>query len=339
MHDPAGSLPDFAAIRTVQQADSLFKAGLLDRLFIMPLEFGGEEIPQNLLYVPKGAAARKAAIDQEVIAPLIQEGRISKYTANAEYQDGSVVPSAIKITVSDLETYTFTLNLWGNAVKRAEGDWDIVYAAREKLFAKYFGPITGDVQKLMNLTGTWPGGCLVQIQSIALQCWVTSSFGLTNSDMPATTCPQQYRAEEPGGQVTQHSMTIVSRPPRAVPAGLAGYGYEMLVLTRRQERWPLMFLNWAVQMEILRDVDFLDRVHQYGGVTVQDIAIGDGVMADFLVAPIQDPTPSKVDLPNGSMAFLVATRITREQMEFGRKQGGRALLQQIMQSPWGQISE
>lgn len=40
--------------------------------------------------------------------------------------------------------------------------WRANYDAREKLYVSHFGPFPEDVQKLRNLIGVWPGGCLVQ---------------------------------------------------------------------------------------------------------------------------------------------------------------------------------
>jgi hypothetical protein len=329
---------DFRAIDSRPKAEALHRAGSLGKLLLMPREFGGSDQPVNTLYVPPAIAQRKSAIDLEVILPLAQQGKITHYTATPEYHGKSVVPAALTITVSDPVTYRFTINIWGPALERESTSWDQTYAAREAAYQQHFGSISGDVQKLMNLTGVWPGGCLVQIECPQHQLWVTSSFGLTNPDMPARTRTEQFAAGKTPQGTTEYRMRVLGRPPRPVPLGLAGYGYEMLLFTRRQERWPLMFLNWSVQAEILTDVDLLGRVHDCGAITVESISLGDGRRADFLVAPLQQLAPPKIDLPNGSMELLAATLITRAEMEFGVKQGGPALLARINARPQGQIS-
>ena len=57
--------------------------------------------PLNTLYVPVGTADIKASTDNNVIAPLAAEGKVTKYKAMPEYQGNSVIPIAIKIIASD----------------------------------------------------------------------------------------------------------------------------------------------------------------------------------------------------------------------------------------------
>jgi hypothetical protein len=336
---PDAQKVDLAAVDTREKAEALLRTGALEKLFMRPVEFGGEDHPLNTLPVPPAVVNRKAAIDLEVIGPLIVAGKVTKYSAKPEYQGKSVVPISLTITVSDPETYQFPIAIWGSALDRELQASNQTYAAREAVYAEHFGPIDSDVQKLMNLTGIWPGGCLVQICCARHKLWVTSSFGLTNPDMPATTRPEEFAVEhDPQGKPTRYSMRIVSRPPRAVPVGRAGYGYEIPLLTRQKEYWPLGFLNWAVQAEILNDVDLLRRIDQYGAMTIEEVSIGAAESADVLIAPIQQLAPASIALPNGSMELLVATRITRPQMQFGIEKGGPALLAQLNEIGHGQMS-
>ena len=110
--------PDFSAIDSRAKAQELFRRGDLERLFLMPLAFGGEDIPVNTLYVPVGVAAIKDGIDNNVIGPLAAEGKITKYTATPEYQGKSFVPIAIKIVASDPGEFSTTINIWGGALAR-----------------------------------------------------------------------------------------------------------------------------------------------------------------------------------------------------------------------------
>src|SRR5215813_1373913 len=98
---PKPNGPDFSEIDSQEKAEGLFRRGDLERLFLMPIEFGGEDNPLNTLYVPVGTAAVKSGIDNNVIGPLAAEGRITKYTATLEYQGNSFIPIAIKIVASD----------------------------------------------------------------------------------------------------------------------------------------------------------------------------------------------------------------------------------------------
>ncbi len=114
---PPPNGPDFSDIDS-RKAEALFRRGDLKKLFLMPLEFGGEDIPVNFLYVPVWVADIKAGIDNNVIGPLAAEGKITKYTATPEYQGKSFIPIAIKIVASDPGAFSTTINIWGEALTR-----------------------------------------------------------------------------------------------------------------------------------------------------------------------------------------------------------------------------
>jgi hypothetical protein len=112
--------PDFSGIDSLAKAEAMFHRGDLEKLFLMPLEFGGQDIPDNTLYVPIGVADVKWGIDNNVIAPLVAEGRITKYTATPEYQGDSFVPIALKIVASEPGDFTTTISIWGDALGRGK---------------------------------------------------------------------------------------------------------------------------------------------------------------------------------------------------------------------------
>ena len=94
---PPPSGPDFSHVDSVAKARELFGRGQLEQLFLLPLEFGGEDVPPNVVYVPAGIAAVKSGIDRDVIGPLVAEGKITSYSATPEYQGRTVIPIAIRI--------------------------------------------------------------------------------------------------------------------------------------------------------------------------------------------------------------------------------------------------
>jgi hypothetical protein len=110
--------PDFSRIDSRAKAEKLFQRGDLEKLFLMPLEFGGEDNPLNTLYVPIGLATIKSGIDTNIIAPLAAEGKVTRYTATPEYQGTSVIPIAIKIVASSPGEFSSTINIWGEALNR-----------------------------------------------------------------------------------------------------------------------------------------------------------------------------------------------------------------------------
>jgi hypothetical protein len=110
--------PDFSGIDSQEKAEELFRRGDLEKLHLTPLEFGGEDIPVNTLYVPVGLAAVKAGIDNNIIGPLIAQGKITNYTATPEYQGNSFIPIAIEVVASDPGEFKTTINIWGDALTR-----------------------------------------------------------------------------------------------------------------------------------------------------------------------------------------------------------------------------
>jgi hypothetical protein len=113
--------PDFSRIDSQAKAEELFRRGDLEKLFLMPPEFGGEDVAENVLFVPVGVAGIKAGIDQNVIGPLVAEGKVCRYEAVPEYQGQSFVPMAINIKASDPARFSTTINIWGEALSREEG--------------------------------------------------------------------------------------------------------------------------------------------------------------------------------------------------------------------------
>lgn len=108
--------PDFSAIDSNVKAEELFRRGELEKLFLMPVRFGGEDIPPNTLYVPVGIGAIKDGIDNNVIAPLVEEGVITSYQAVPRYQGASFIPISIQIVASNPGEFTTTIGIWGDAL-------------------------------------------------------------------------------------------------------------------------------------------------------------------------------------------------------------------------------
>ena len=110
--------PDFSGVDSREKAEALFRRGDLEKLFLMPLEFGGHDHPVNTVYVPVGIAEIKADIDSNVIGPLAAEGKVTTYTAKPEYQGKSVIPVAIEIAASDPGDFSMRIAVWGEALAR-----------------------------------------------------------------------------------------------------------------------------------------------------------------------------------------------------------------------------
>lgn len=110
--------PDFTAIDSRAKAERLLEVGELEKLFLLPAEFGGTEDPRNVVYVPRGFVAIKRDIDMNIIRPLVDSGKITGYQATPEYQGQSFIPIAVKIVASNPGSFTTDINIWGKALAR-----------------------------------------------------------------------------------------------------------------------------------------------------------------------------------------------------------------------------
>lgn len=222
-----------------------------------------------------------------------------------------------------------------------EKQWNEVYQSRERFYEENFGKLPPDILKMANLFGVWPGGGLYVFQAPKLNnLWVYTSFGLTNFDLPSGVGVDNHQVEtDEQGRLAKSSSRLVKKDTPPPTLGRPGYGYELLVLTRQKEDWPLGLLQWGVNAEILNDVGILDRVRKYKGLTIEQVNVGDGDPVNVLIAEAQPPIPAKHLLPNGSMTLLVMTAITDDEMQWSLTNGRDALLQRLMKSRVGQVSE
>ncbi|MBQ3394212.1 MAG: hypothetical protein IJG64_03565 [Oscillospiraceae bacterium] len=103
----------FEAVDSPDKARLMNREGVLERMYLMPLEFGGEDSARNYVLVPRGVNALKEEIDG-MIADLVEQGEITGYKASLEYKGKSVVPSKVIIhaTKEGKERFTETINIW-----------------------------------------------------------------------------------------------------------------------------------------------------------------------------------------------------------------------------------
>lgn len=111
--------PDFESVDSLKKAERLHRSGQLERLFLMPLKYGGEDIPPNVVYVPVGIASIKDGIDVNVVGPLLEAGKVAHYSASPEYQGKSFIPTAINIQASEPESFATRIHVWGKPVENA----------------------------------------------------------------------------------------------------------------------------------------------------------------------------------------------------------------------------
>ena len=231
-----------------------------------------------------------------------------------------------------------------NALTESEEQelWQKVYDARSDFYEKNIGRLPSDILKMMNLIGVWPGGGLFALEATQLKekCWAYTSFGLSNADMPTTLMMNDAQQEvDEQGRVSQYSFNLQLKKNARKNKDVAGYGFELLIITKENAEWPINLMQWLVSAEIVNEAGILARVEKNKGLTVEDVQFSDQDSVHILIAKAQHPLPSEIHLPNGKMKFLIATVITEDEMEWSIKNGRDALLDKLMQSNVGQISD
>jgi hypothetical protein len=219
--------------------------------------------------------------------------------------------------------------------------WDSVYETRATVFQKEFGTFPDDILKIDHMTGVWPGGGLFKFEATKLRkgLWVYTTFGFTNPDMPTKVYPSNVNNEHQDGRLTRTELTLETKNNVPTYPGRPGYGYEIIVLTKGEQDWPLWFLQWAVNTEILNDADILGRVKKYSGLTIEDIMVGDDGYVNVLITEAQNPVLNAFELPNGKGKVLIATAITDDEMAWSMKNGRDELLKRLIASDYKQVSD
>jgi hypothetical protein len=219
--------------------------------------------------------------------------------------------------------------------------WQQTYDARQKYFERTVGPLPNDIQKMLNMSGVWPGGGLYVIpaKQLGTDLAVYTTFGFTNPDMPTTVRMVDFKLDSEGKRATRAEGKLEKKQPVPKRPGAAGYGYEFIVVAPAGQNWPLNLLQWAVNAELTNDVGLLDRVEKYDGLTVEQLHVGAPEPINILISKALSPLPAGAQLPAGKMEVLVAIVITPEEMRWSMKNGRGALLQKLREAGVGQVSK
>jgi hypothetical protein len=103
--------PDFSDIDSNEKAIELFNKRQLAKVYLMPLEFGGQDGPMNYLFVPEFVVELKSRFDL-MIEKLLIEGKKLGYSAEPEYKGKSFIPSKLNITVTGEVKFKETIEIW-----------------------------------------------------------------------------------------------------------------------------------------------------------------------------------------------------------------------------------
>ncbi len=237
--------------------------------------------------------------------------------------------------------YLDTDNIEAERDARDEAIWNRVYEERETFFQDHFGAIPQDINKLM--TVHWPGGGLFDFSQDCKLAGkrVQVTCGLSNPDMPSSAYVADFeRVDEPDGNKSFNTR-LARRVPAYVPPHWAGYGYEVgLILADPADTDSMAVLTWVVENELNDCRDIFGKIVEHGGITVQDLRLFDGSFFDFLFMPAQtESIPSTVQLSNGLMQMVIATRITRQERDFAKETSCGELLKHLIEAGVGQVTD
>ena len=90
---------DFSHVDSLDKAMALAEEGKLFKILLFPAEFGGQDVPPNVVYVPAGIPEIKDQITGTLIR-FVNEGLIDNLVVNPEYKGNSFVPSRIVMQTS-----------------------------------------------------------------------------------------------------------------------------------------------------------------------------------------------------------------------------------------------
>jgi len=114
--DPVG--PDWSHVDSPEKAKALVEEGVLVELLLLPEEFGGPRVPENIVYVPPFVEEMKYRTDMNIIRPLIMDGVATEYTATPEHVGPCMVPIAIRVEATEPGQFACNLAIWGAALGR-----------------------------------------------------------------------------------------------------------------------------------------------------------------------------------------------------------------------------
>lgn len=91
-----------------KEREELIQTGKVTKILLMPAVFGGEDIPQNTLWVSHSCAQKKSEIDQKIIE-AVQKGLNVSYDVRPRYDDSikvSYIPVELEIIATDKADFT-----------------------------------------------------------------------------------------------------------------------------------------------------------------------------------------------------------------------------------------
>lgn len=209
---------------------------------------------------------------------------------------------------------------------------------RRQQFEEIFGSVPRILAIKTELMPIWPGGGVLDFVAPKLHnTRVTVSFGLSNIDMPRTQrVVSSTELIDSGNHQKEWTTEPVSEPMPSVE-GRSGYGYELICLSREgidegeiSPEARLIFTFVEDQLNSHR-VNALDRA-QEAGARIFKFEISDFPDQYYVLAPAWDVIPEKFSLSSGDVRFMMAMRLTNDEVIYSQQFGPNKLLDALKSS-------
>ena len=106
-------MPDFSSITSLKAAEDACREGRLMKTLLFPTELGGQDVPQNVVYVPPDAWEKKGGSTAELLDAV--RGGMRDVAVVPEYCGTSFVPTKIIITAAHSgmpHQYKLEIRIW-----------------------------------------------------------------------------------------------------------------------------------------------------------------------------------------------------------------------------------
>jgi hypothetical protein len=103
--------PNYSHIDSNEKAQQACANKELVKLHLMPLDWGGEDVALNIIYVPEFVVEQKAEIDG-MIENFLVAGLSINYSCAPEYKGKSFIPGSLVIRYSGDREDTKTIEIW-----------------------------------------------------------------------------------------------------------------------------------------------------------------------------------------------------------------------------------
>ncbi len=106
--------PDFSQVKSRAAAQALADKGELVRILVFPAELGGQDVPENVVYItPEAAQARELIVG--TLRRFADDGLIDNLTVKPQYKGDSVVPSRLVMNATSSKKaggFNPTIEVW-----------------------------------------------------------------------------------------------------------------------------------------------------------------------------------------------------------------------------------